>query len=557
MKNSPIHQCRLAFGLMAAVFLIALAAAFRFSTPLPGAVESEPFRLESGWSVVRDGRPLPIESLPCEISAEGETLAITRSLEGLPAIPKGAFAVGTRYESIRVWADAALVYEAAQGKEHALGSMWHFIPREPFSEASALTVELRRYSGGETWNLSEIYYDAPDSIRFHLIKRSLPALAFWVLSTIAALLLFLAAGFFAVRKSPLAYPQASLALFMLLSGLWILLDSKVTTLWGGNYALTYFLSYAAFYLLMVPYLVYISIMLKNRNRALGWLAWCFIGNAGVCLLLHLFGLVPIRNTAFTVHFLIVLTIAVSSWEFWKSAVRRKETELRWTFLGAAAIYLTGFFSIILYHLGALRPANSTPLFAWGLLVLMLCMTLDAVSSVSRFWKQKDFIDHYRRLAVQDRMTMLQNRNAFQLRLKELSAAVPECLAFVVFDLDNLKVINDQRGHHVGDQAIYSVARCIQEHFEALGQCYRIGGDEFCAVVPGRRAVAEIPKALDRFHRAIARQKRSGLPLDTSFGWASREFSEGEASAFAIQSLLREADRQMYENKQKKKGQVLA
>lgn len=557
MKNSPIHQYRLILGLTAAVFLIALAAAFRFSTPLPGTVKSEPFRLESGWSVVWDGRVLPIDSLPCEISADDETLTITRSLEDLPSIPKGAFAVGTRYESIRVWADGALVYEAAQGKEHALGSMWHFIPREPFSEASALTVELRRYSGGETWRLSEIYYDAPDSIRFHLIKQSLPALIFWVLSTIVALLLFLVAGFLAVRKIPLAHPLASLALFMLLSGLWILLDSKVTTLWGGNYALTYFLSYAAFYLLMVPYLVYISIMLENRNRALGWLTWCFIGNAGVCLLLHLFELVPIRNTAFTVHLLIVLTIAASSWEFWKSVVRRKEKELRWTFLGAAAIYLLGIFSIILYHLGALRPANSTTLFAWGLLVLMFCMTLDAVSSVSQFWKQKDFIDHYRRLAVQDRMTMLQNRNAFQLRLKELSAAAPECLAFVVFDLDNLKVINDRRGHHVGDQAIYSVAQCIQEHFEALGQCYRIGGDEFCVVVLGRRAVAEIPKALDRFHKAMAGHKRSGLPLDASFGWASREFSEGEASAFAIQSLLREADRQMYETKQKKKEQVLA
>ena len=54
----------------------------------------------------------------------------------------------------------------------------------------------------------------------------------------------------------------SLGSFIFLSGTWILLDTKITTIAGGNYALTYFFSYLVFYLLLIPLLFFFQLILK-------------------------------------------------------------------------------------------------------------------------------------------------------------------------------------------------------------------------------------------------------------------------------------------------------
>lgn len=54
---------------------------------------------------------------------------------------------------------------------------------------------------------------------------------------------------------------------------------------------------------------------------------------------------------------------------------------------------------------------------------------------------------------------------------------------VTFELNNLKRCNDNYGHSAGDVYISNSARVIENIFERFGKCYRIGGDEFCCVIP--------------------------------------------------------------------------
>jgi len=52
------------------------------------------------------------------------------------------------------------------------------------------------------------------------------------------------------------------------------------------------------------------------------------------------------------------------------------------------------------------------------------------------------------------------------------------------DLNNLKWINDHKGHAAGDEAIRLASHCLKQHFAPLGRCYRLGGDEFsCLIQP--------------------------------------------------------------------------
>ena len=55
---------------------------------------------------------------------------------------------------------------------------------------------------------------------------------------------------------------------------------------------------------------------------------------------------------------------------------------------------------------------------------------------------------------------------------------------LIGDLDHFKLINDEHGHAVGDVVLKDVAYLLRKHLRALDHVYRVGGEEFVAVLPG-------------------------------------------------------------------------
>lgn len=58
------------------------------------------------------------------------------------------------------------------------------------------------------------------------------------------------------------------------------------------------------------------------------------------------------------------------------------------------------------------------------------------------------------------------------------------------DLNGLKQINDSLGHAAGDEMIKAAAECLRESFGAYGKIFRIGGDEFAAIIRANGAQLE-------------------------------------------------------------------
>jgi diguanylate cyclase (GGDEF)-like protein len=91
-------------------------------------------------------------------------------------------------------------------------------------------------------------------------------------------------------------------------------------------------------------------------------------------------------------------------------------------------------------------------------------------------------DESARLARTDPLTGLPNRTCFDLDWIPRIAAHGSC-AFVAFDLDHFKLVNDQHGHDAGDRALVKAARIASEAFRhSGGNLFRFGGEEFIAVV---------------------------------------------------------------------------
>lgn len=147
----------------------------------------------------------------------------------------------------------------------------------------------------------------------------------------------------------------------------------------------------------------------------------------------------------------------------------------------------------------------------------------------------------------DSLTGLYNRNFFSEQMvrlgKDLARSAP--VSIILIDIDGLKIVNDTLGHGAGDDLLISAAKVISESFRQVDIIARIGGDEFCIVLPGVDNKAAMAKK-SRISKSISLYN-SGNPsvaLNMSVGVATSRGVPGET----IYDIYQKADENMYEYK---------
>jgi diguanylate cyclase (GGDEF)-like protein len=158
----------------------------------------------------------------------------------------------------------------------------------------------------------------------------------------------------------------------------------------------------------------------------------------------------------------------------------------------------------------------------------------------------------RHQATVDSLTGLYNLRHLSLCMDDYLAearANNDPLSVLVCDLDNLKPVNDSYGHQVGDLLLKNVAR----HFLAWAgldfTCWRIGGDEFAAVLPGltpEEAMGRVSELEEAINASTISVAGGAIPVGVSMGLASFP-ADGTAGT----ALLNVADLRMYEAKSRK------
>jgi diguanylate cyclase (GGDEF)-like protein len=152
-------------------------------------------------------------------------------------------------------------------------------------------------------------------------------------------------------------------------------------------------------------------------------------------------------------------------------------------------------------------------------------------------------------AHRDVLTGLLNRRGFldvapaQL-LEPLATGQRQLLLYA--HLDGLKQINDTAGHDAGDKTIVAVAHILREELRASDSLSRLGGDEFCALLRVNSA-SDGDAILSRLERRIQLFSESG---DRGFvvGLSAATTDVTGMQLLALEDLLKEADKRMYEAK---------
>jgi diguanylate cyclase (GGDEF)-like protein len=132
----------------------------------------------------------------------------------------------------------------------------------------------------------------------------------------------------------------------------------------------------------------------------------------------------------------------------------------------------------------------------------------AMENARLYSETKRLLEETQRLASTDPLTGLQNRRALaELLDRELHNAerYGAPLAFLVLDLDDLKVINDTNGHHAGDEALKVFADILKRSARRGDIVARYAGDEFVMVMAQTDRIAA-EAVLRRLYTALERTK---------------------------------------------------
>jgi diguanylate cyclase (GGDEF)-like protein len=155
------------------------------------------------------------------------------------------------------------------------------------------------------------------------------------------------------------------------------------------------------------------------------------------------------------------------------------------------------------------------------------------------------LSQLRRQASTDVLTGLGNRRWLrEIASMELQRASREetPLSVIILDLDHFKRINDEFGHDVGDQVLMMTGATIQHNLRPYDIAARIGGEEFCIVLPRTPAALAIAIA-ERLRREIA--KKSIGPLQSGAVTASFGVYRGDPATESLKAMMTAADRKLY------------
>jgi diguanylate cyclase (GGDEF)-like protein len=175
--------------------------------------------------------------------------------------------------------------------------------------------------------------------------------------------------------------------------------------------------------------------------------------------------------------------------------------------------------------------------AMFLMVLMITLTKERRESEQRT------------LAESDALTGLPNRRAFaseaeRLLRKQKYHHAP--LALLILDLDHFKTINDRFGHDAGDRVLVEFGAVLDGALRRDDFRYRMGGEEFCCLLPGltlREAQATAERICEAFQATTVNVLGGVVRGTVSIGVSSTDIC-----GYVLEDLLNEADAATYEAK---------
>jgi len=434
--------------------------------------------LNQGWTVSSDAVNLEDETLPLKLDIpKGMSYEATYRFE---QTYNQALSLRLRssMQHMQVYLDDVLLFQSKTPKSSVFEtpnvSVWYFVDLPPIASGQILRIVMHSRIQAFSGTINPVYLGEADALLYDLLYHKAFDLTLSLIILFFGLAMILLYGLvWRMRYEPALY----LGLFTFLVSIWSLSEARLLQFIIGHQFLLGGISYMAVALVPIPFILYLkqTVYLK-RKPFLNGLVLIYFFQFVVILLLQGFGISGFFQTISYTNITIVISAGILLYFLLDEAYRDYNQQAKQFIVQMGIIAAFMVLEVGNYFIGNF---DWTGKFIRVGMVIFLAFTsksvLNHVEKLVLVEKERQILE---KLAFKDILTGGFNRAAFERDLEGLT----QPYRLVIFDINNLKYVNDNFGHQFGDQMIVMAYSAIRDAFGEHNNVYRIGGDEFACII---------------------------------------------------------------------------
>lgn len=452
------------------------------------------------------------------------------------------------HQEVAAYVGEELVFSLRSGKGNQFGrtpgNCWIHIPLYQRDHGKKIRIELAPVYEGTIDTIPDFYFGSRFSIWTWIMKRNFLPFLLSVLAILSGLC-FLFFVLFNYKNPEVDRSLAMMGMFSIHIGIWKLTDMPAFSLFASHSGVVAYLPFLSLLMVIIPFILFVKELFTEKEHLIWYvLCFCCLAVTIVTLGLQIAGIQDMRQSLWMTHLDMAAMVTVVLWMLfqewrrggWNHRLRLMALCMALCFVGLttdlATYYLSGGGTMMVYGM-------------FGFLTYVIILGIRSVRETKKLIRIGMKAKRYEQMAYHDQLTGLYNRTAYAERTEAKDFVPRDCTA-VMFDLNDLKKCNDTQGHDQGDRYIMCGTRLIQQAFQDIGHCYRMGGDEFCVLLEGvspevcQQRIQRLKQSVKEHNEKHPKE----FPVQIASGYGVYD----DMVDFDFSDTLRRADKMMYHEK---------
>ena len=462
----------------------------------------------------------------------------------------------------RLFAGDTLLYETSVPNSRfynkSPGNLWNTVTLDASCSGALLTLQINTVYDTKAVTVDHIFFGDGTNIIINFVHSKLSAILISILMILLGFYLILLDILPRYRSVRMSHGLLYLGIYASLIGVWSLLETNTLQFFVSDQRILQLINNIVMITDTLPLFIYLDCEYDAfRQPVTRFLCLADLAYILVCLVAQLSGKYDLHDLLIGSQIALVAgTVMVFIWIINAYRLCRKEkqdiTPVMLQMVGIGLLFFTAMIEFTKYtSADTMDRAASLRL---GMLLFIVFLGASSQIQTYRLVEQGLKYDIVSSLAYSDGLTSLGNRTAYLEQLDTYAKSSISALGIVFLDINDLKIVNDTKGHAVGDELIKTASAIIRESFGKYGKSYRIGGDEFCVLLEDENLQSVYETALAHFNQLVDRANTDN-PFHVEIRIAHGFSICQQPTAEKIEESIRIADRAMYANKAKLKGTV--
>ncbi|MDO5575023.1 MAG: GGDEF domain-containing protein [bacterium] len=512
------------------------------------------YTYDTEWTLKCGDELLQPEELPKQINnPDGTTICLNRTLPQKATLDGSSIAFFTSHMQVKAYVDDMLIYSLTKPENSpskTTGSAWNIVDLKNQYQGKELSIELTPAYQNVSDRIPEFMWGTKADLLRVIISSAGFSLFLCIIMLFIGLGIVIALLFLRKKLHFTRY-VIWLGFFSVMLSLWSGCETQIFILLFGRNLFFNYLTFISLKLIFIPIMVFVRYLYNTSgNKLVDILCILSVSDFLITTALQVFGIADYRETLFITH---IIYCAGAVWVMFLTVrillTGTAEARRKVLFHALCIIFVavTVLLDAALYYQNP--TIDSAKCSRLGLLIYIIVLAYmvlrDSITLIG-VGRQATMI---REDARRDGLTETYNRKAYEEALASLTAEEMKKYSVAMFDLNNLKNVNDLYGHSMGDLYIRTVSRILLKVFEKCGKIYRIGGDEFCMLSKdmSEELFLQLNRQIEE-HMRQANEQYLDQRMSVACGYAYFDVTRDQS----LRDVISRADQIMYQNKHRMK-----